>query len=208
MTSATRAWYRWCPAARDARQNGSAGRRLVSLSRRVPQRGAKQNYSTQCVFLWFSSTHDRHDGLFCTPPRPRAGSSHILTTRAAPQPKEITDIRDFLQKARREDAKRIKVKKSNDATKFKIRCSRYLYTLRVADKQKAEKLISSLPPGARRPQPQFPPFSAVSRPARRPPAPRLPLTRRNFPFQASSAWRCKHASPLGSARASRAGTRQ
>jgi large subunit ribosomal protein L38e len=32
-------------------------------------------------------------------------------------------------------------------TKFKIRCSRYLYTLVVDDPEKADKLASSLPPG-------------------------------------------------------------
>jgi len=32
-------------------------------------------------------------------------------------------------------------------TKFKIRCSRYLYTLSVDDPEKAEKLRQSLPPG-------------------------------------------------------------
>lgn len=33
-------------------------------------------------------------------------------------------------------------------TKFKIRCSRYLYTLALDDPEKAEKLQQSLPPGA------------------------------------------------------------
>lgn len=33
-------------------------------------------------------------------------------------------------------------------TKFKIRCSRYLYTLSLDDPDKAEKLRQSLPPGA------------------------------------------------------------
>ena len=32
-------------------------------------------------------------------------------------------------------------------TKFKVRCSRYLYTLSVDDPEKAEKLKQSLPPG-------------------------------------------------------------
>jgi large subunit ribosomal protein L38e len=32
-------------------------------------------------------------------------------------------------------------------TKFKIRCSRYLYTLVLEDAEKAEKLRQSLPPG-------------------------------------------------------------
>lgn len=31
--------------------------------------------------------------------------------------------------------------------KFKVRCSRYLYTLVITDKEKAEKLKQSLPPG-------------------------------------------------------------
>lgn len=63
------------------------------------------------------------------------------------QPKEITDIRDFLQKARRDDARSVKIQKKSDRTKFKIRCSRYLYTLTVEDAEKAEKLTQSLPPG-------------------------------------------------------------
>eukprot|EP00814_Leptocylindrus_danicus_P012222 CAMPEP_0116007100 /NCGR_PEP_ID=MMETSP0321-20121206/2101_1 /TAXON_ID=163516 /ORGANISM="Leptocylindrus danicus var. danicus, Strain B650" /LENGTH=69 /DNA_ID=CAMNT_0003475737 /DNA_START=261 /DNA_END=470 /DNA_ORIENTATION=+ len=62
-------------------------------------------------------------------------------------PKQITDIRDFLQKARRKDAKLVKIRKRPTQTKFKIRCSRYLYTLVVSDSEKAEKLTQSLPPG-------------------------------------------------------------
>ena len=65
-------------------------------------------------------------------------------------PKQIQDIRDFLQKARREDAKSVKIKKSKTDTKFKIRCSRYLYTLCVTDAEKADKLTQSLPPGLQR----------------------------------------------------------
>ena len=33
-------------------------------------------------------------------------------------PKQITDIRDFLQKARREDAKLVKIRKRSNQTKF------------------------------------------------------------------------------------------
>ena len=62
-------------------------------------------------------------------------------------PKQIKEIRDFLQKARRKDATNVKIKKSSKCTKFKIRCSRYLYSLVVEDAQKAEKLKQSLPPG-------------------------------------------------------------
>ena len=65
-------------------------------------------------------------------------------------PKQIQDIRDFLQKARRKDARSVKIKKTAGATKFKIRCSRYLYTLRVEDAEKADKLTQRLPPGLQR----------------------------------------------------------
>ena len=40
-----------------------------------------------------------------------------------------------------------KIKKSSGVTKFKVRCSRYLYTLVVNDSQKANKLQQALPPG-------------------------------------------------------------
>ncbi|KAI9350093.1 ribosomal protein L38 component of cytosolic 80S ribosome and 60S large subunit, partial [Obelidium mucronatum] len=63
------------------------------------------------------------------------------------QPKQITEIKDFLLTARRKDARSIKIKKNGNQYKFKVRCSRYLYTLTVADADKAKKLKQSLPPG-------------------------------------------------------------
>lgn len=65
-------------------------------------------------------------------------------------PKKMDDIRDFLKKARRADAANVKVKKTKTSTKFKIRCSRYMYTLNIPDAEKAEKLKASLPPGLKR----------------------------------------------------------
>ncbi|XP_076326553.1 ribosomal protein L38 [Tachypleus tridentatus] len=62
-------------------------------------------------------------------------------------PKQIMEIKDFLLTARRKDAKSVKIKKNRDNVKFKVRCSRYLYTLVVNDPEKAEKLKQSLPPG-------------------------------------------------------------
>ncbi|EMD32424.1 hypothetical protein CERSUDRAFT_143887 [Gelatoporia subvermispora B] len=69
-------------------------------------------------------------------------------------PKEIRDIKQFLEIAKRKDASAARVKKlpsrvagGKERTKFKIRCSRYLYTLAIDDPEKAEKLQSSLPPG-------------------------------------------------------------
>ncbi|KAI3941125.1 hypothetical protein MKW98_009195 [Papaver atlanticum] len=62
-------------------------------------------------------------------------------------PKQINEIKDFLLTARRKDARSVRIKKSKDVVKFKVRCSKYLYTLCVFDQEKAEKLKQSLPPG-------------------------------------------------------------
>jgi len=63
------------------------------------------------------------------------------------QPKQIKEIKDFLLTARRKDASSVKIKKAPGVTKFKVRCSKYLYTLSVHDSEKADKLRQSLPPG-------------------------------------------------------------
>ena len=62
-------------------------------------------------------------------------------------PHETTEIKDFLLKARRKDAKSDKIKKNADNAKFKVPCSRFLYTLVNTDKEKAENLKQSLPQG-------------------------------------------------------------
>merc|ERR1719454_2057797 len=47
----------------------------------------------------------------------------------------------------RADASQVSVKKNkNGCTKFKVRCSRFLYTLNVASEEKAKKLRGTLPP--------------------------------------------------------------
>ncbi|WFD43580.1 60S ribosomal protein L38 [Malassezia psittaci] len=66
-------------------------------------------------------------------------------------PRQVTDIKNFLAIANRPDAKTARVKKTllskgTVQTKFKVRCSRFLYTLVVDDVEKAEKLKQSLPP--------------------------------------------------------------
>ncbi|KAI8610785.1 ribosomal protein L38e, partial [Chytriomyces sp. MP71] len=61
--------------------------------------------------------------------------------------RQITEIKSFLEIARRKDAKSIRIKKNGSQSKFKVRCSRFLYTLVVADADKAKKLKQSLPPG-------------------------------------------------------------
>ncbi|KAJ2754455.1 60S ribosomal protein L38 [Coemansia aciculifera] len=65
----------------------------------------------------------------------------------AKRAKQIQDIKNFLEVTRRKDAVGVRVKKNGKIVKFKVRCSRYLYTLTVADAQKAVKLRQSLPPG-------------------------------------------------------------
>ncbi|KAL4425692.1 hypothetical protein ABPG75_009708 [Micractinium tetrahymenae] len=62
-------------------------------------------------------------------------------------PKKIEDIKKFLLIARRKDARSVKIKKIGELTKFKIRCSRYLYILCVSNAEKIVKLKQSLPPG-------------------------------------------------------------
>jgi large subunit ribosomal protein L38e len=75
------------------------------------------------------------------------GYSQRHASKVFKMPKEITEIKDFLLKARRKDAKSVKIKKTKTVTKFKVQCSTHLYTLCVTDAEKADKLKKSLPPG-------------------------------------------------------------
>ncbi|KAL0366693.1 UNVERIFIED_CONTAM: 60S ribosomal protein L38 [Sesamum radiatum] len=81
------------------------------------------------------------------------GIRTLLPQQSAPRnpstkmPKQIHEIKDFLLTARRKDARSVKIKRSKDVVKFKVRCSKYLYTLCVFDPEKADKLKQSLPPG-------------------------------------------------------------
>ncbi|KAH7358889.1 ribosomal protein L38e [Plectosphaerella cucumerina] len=63
-------------------------------------------------------------------------------------PREIGDIKKFIEIARRKDASSARIKKTvgSSQVKFKVRCSRHLYTLVLKDSEKAEKLKQSLPP--------------------------------------------------------------
>ena len=62
-------------------------------------------------------------------------------------------MKEFIKIVRREQkslpsAQKITIKKNkrNGITKFKLRTSRYLFTLKVDDKNKAEKIMQSIPP--------------------------------------------------------------
>lgn len=64
-------------------------------------------------------------------------------------PKQLFEIKDFLLTARRKDASKVIIKRNtksnNKNTKFKLRTNKYLYTLVVRNKEKAEKIEQSLP---------------------------------------------------------------
>ncbi|XP_043854890.1 60S ribosomal protein L38-like [Dromiciops gliroides] len=61
--------------------------------------------------------------------------------------RKIEERKDILLTVRRKDAQSVKIKKNKDNVKFKVRCGRCLYTLVITDKEKAEKLKQSSPPG-------------------------------------------------------------
>ena len=65
-------------------------------------------------------------------------------------PREIKDLKEFLSICSRKDARHVKVKKNPSATKFKVRCSKYLYTLVVADKKKADRIQKSIHPSVKK----------------------------------------------------------
>nr|XP_045044965.2 60S ribosomal protein L38-like [Desmodus rotundus] len=73
---------------------------------------------------------------------PTAHSSHLAAV-----PHKTEDTKGFLLPARPNDAKSVKIKNSKDNVTFKVRCSRFLSTWVITDKEKARKLRQSLPPG-------------------------------------------------------------
>ena len=69
-------------------------------------------------------------------------------------PKEIKDgdMKTFLLYLRGDEknkvnkiGKSITIKTKNRKTKFKLRCPRYVYTLKIDDEKKAEKIKTSIP---------------------------------------------------------------
>ena len=77
-------------------------------------------------------------------------------------PREVKNLKEFLKLCTRKDARYLKIKKPTKAgtpsalstaankkakaapTKFKVRCSRFLYTFTVADKKRAERIQKSI----------------------------------------------------------------
>ncbi|EPZ31181.1 ribosomal protein L38e [Rozella allomycis CSF55] len=60
--------------------------------------------------------------------------------------KNVYDLKEFINITKRADVKSIRIKKNEkNQVKFKVRCSKYLYTLVLNDPSKAKKLRESLP---------------------------------------------------------------
>ncbi|CBI17596.3 unnamed protein product, partial [Vitis vinifera] len=102
-------------------------------------------------FHTFISNYGQPTQLYAMPAFLAFSSSETAASsgsfRNSKMPKQIHEIKDFLLTARRKDARSVKIKRSKDVVKFKVRCSKYLYTLCVFDSEKADKLKQSLPPG-------------------------------------------------------------
>ncbi|UVC54046.1 60S ribosomal protein L38 [Theileria orientalis] len=65
-------------------------------------------------------------------------------------PKELKDLKDYLVVLKRPDAKSVVVYKKKGKggvlnTKFKVRCSRFLYTFSVPNQVKAAKVEATIP---------------------------------------------------------------
>lgn len=60
---------------------------------------------------------------FWPPPLPADAAAPALPRLRRPQPKKIEEIKKFLLTARRKDARSVKIKKSGDVTKFKVRAA-------------------------------------------------------------------------------------
>ncbi|EAN33537.1 Ribosomal L38e family protein [Theileria parva strain Muguga] len=65
-------------------------------------------------------------------------------------PKELKELKDYLSVLKRPDARSVVVYKKKSkggllSTKFKVRCSRYLYTFSVPNQVKAAKVEATIP---------------------------------------------------------------
>ena len=72
-------------------------------------------------------------------------------------PKEIKDLKEFIEIMRRgkshlpkSDRITIKKSKKSNITKFKLRTPKYLLTLKVEDRNKAQRIMDSIPPNLKK----------------------------------------------------------
>lgn len=96
------------------------------------------------IYCCYSSIHRAIFIFFIFESRPRPTSTRPHSKQ---MPKEIKEIKEFLLLTRRADVRGpLRITSSGGVEKFKLRCSKYLYTLVLDDKTKGEKLKASLPP--------------------------------------------------------------
>ena len=111
---------------------------------KCPQKS--ENGGILCLNTWLGDVH-----LSCyTSPAPSQSWTNLSTNatlevRGLPQ--ELTFCYDVMYLSVLFLFLAVKIKKNKENVKFKVRCSRYLYTLVIQDREKAEKLRQSLPPG-------------------------------------------------------------
>ena len=72
-------------------------------------------------------------------------------------PKEIKDLKEFIEIMRKgrghlpkSDRITIKKSKKSNITKFKLRTPKYLLTLKVEDRNKAQRIMDSIPPNLKK----------------------------------------------------------
>lgn len=72
------------------------------------------------------------------------GHTYTSSESLTATPQKIEETKHLLFTAKGKDARSVKIKSKHNV-KFKVQCSRHLYTLLTADKEKAEKLSSACP---------------------------------------------------------------
>lgn len=65
-------------------------------------------------------------------------------------PRQVKDLKEFIAICVRKDARCVKIKHNLNESKFKVRCSRFLYTFVIADKKKAARLEQSIHPSVKK----------------------------------------------------------
>ncbi|KAK7493320.1 hypothetical protein BaRGS_00015446 [Batillaria attramentaria] len=96
------------------------------------------NVSSSTLILSNGETHNRFSIVLC---------GYKLGWVKLVESKWDQSVASLAPAAGNRDQSTVKIKKNKENVKFKVRCSRYLYTLVIQDREKAEKLRQSLPPG-------------------------------------------------------------
>jgi Ribosomal L38e protein family len=124
-------------------------------ARATPRVSARKRSPLHTILTTSTSDLDRVNcDLSSTPNRPpclkKSETSRSSSRSAAARMLSVQNNGNRCRRTEgltRDTAARIKKAPGSNKIKFKVRCSRYLYTLTLRDKERAEKLKQSLPPG-------------------------------------------------------------